>query len=231
MTGALRDANRDGVSELALGRLPVRTAAQLETLVNKIISYEQMTPDPNRGAMLVADNSFEEASRSVQGLLPGDMAVAVINRSTGDDAAIHNQVLNTINQGPRVANYFGHGSNGVWTSAALLSNNDAPLLTNTNRLTVFTMMTCFNGYFQDALNESLAESLLKAPGGAVAVWASTTLTEPGGQTTIDQEFYRQLFAAQPATLGDAARAAKQTTGDADVRRSWMLFGDPALRLR
>jgi len=65
----------------------------------------------------------------------------------------------------------------------------------------------------------------------VAVWASTTLTELDGQNVIDLEFYRQLFGAQPAMLGDASRAAKVVTSDADVRRTWTLFGDPAMRLR
>jgi Peptidase family C25 len=98
-------------------------------------------------------------------------------------------------------------------------------------LSVYTMMTCFNGFFQDAWNDSLSEALLKSQGGAVAVWASTTLTDPSGQNVIDLEFYRQVFAAQPATLGDASRAAKGTTGDPDVRRTWTLFGDPAMKLR
>jgi hypothetical protein len=227
----LADFNADGVADLAIGRLPVRTTGQADTMVNKIISYENMTPDPNRAAMLVADHTFEAASSSVQSLLPSGMPVQVINRNDSDDASIHNQIMSALNQGPQVANYFGHGSTGVWTSALLLSNDDAPLFTNTNRLTVFTMMTCYNGFFQDAVNDSLAESLLKAPGGAVAVWASTALTEPDGQTTIDQEFYRQIFAAQPATLGDASRAAKLTTSDSDVRRTWTLFGDPAMHLR
>jgi hypothetical protein len=93
------------------------------------------------------------------------------------------------------------------------------------------MMTCLNGIFQDAVNESLSEALLKSQGGAVAVWASSGFTEPTGQITVDQEFYRLIFAAQPATLGDASRAAKATTGDADVRRTWTLFGDPAMKIR
>ena len=108
---------------------------------------------------------------------------------------------------------------------------DALGLTNTSRLSVFTMMTCYNGYFQNAFSDSLSEALLKSSGGAVAVWASTTLTNPSGQNLIDQEFYRLLFVAQPPTLGDAARGAKLVTNDADVRRTWTLFGDPAMRLR
>jgi hypothetical protein len=227
----LADFNNDGLADLSLGRLPVKTVAEMDAMVGKIVSYENMTPDPSRGALLVADTNFEAPSSVVQSLLPSGMTVTAVNRSSADDATIHNQIVAGINQGPRVTNYIGHGSNGVWTGASLLSNNDAPTLTNTNRLSVFTMMTCFNGYFQDAYNDSLSEALLKAPGGAVAVWASTTLTEPSGQNAIDQEFYRLLFGAQPATLGDAARAAKVVTTDADVRRTWTLFGDPAMRIR
>jgi hypothetical protein len=227
----LADFNGDGLAELALGRLPVRTAAETNTMVGKIVSYENTAIDPARGALLVADTGFEAPSSAVQSLLPAGMAVTTINRSSADDATIRNQIIAGLNQGPRVANYIGHGSNGVWTGESLFSSEDAPGLTNLNRLSVFTLMTCFNGFFQDAWSDSLSEALLKSQGGAVAVWASTTLTEPEGQNAIDQEFYRQLFGAHPATLGDAARAAKLVTTDADVSRTWTLFGDPAMRLR
>ena len=203
----------------------------MNALVAKIVWYENAAPDPTRGALLVADTGFERLSSAVKRLLPFGMTIATINRRSADDVTIHGQIVSAINEGPRVTNFVGHGSNGVWTGGSVLSSFDAPALTNTNRLSVFTMMTCFNGYFQDAYNDSLSEALLKAPGGAVAVWASTTLTEPAGQIAIDQEFYRLLFGAQPATLGDAARAAKAVTTDRDVRRTWTLFGDPAMLLR
>jgi FlaG/FlaF family flagellin (archaellin) len=227
----LVDFDNDGLADISIGRLPVRTATSANLIVDKIINYENSAPDPARGVMLVSDTSFTTASGTIQSLLPNGLPVENINRGTADDATIHNQIVASLNQGPRVANYFGHGSHGVWTGASLLSSNDAPSLTNTNHLTVFTMMTCLNGIFQDAVNESLSEALLKSQGGAVAVWASSGFTEPAGQVTIDQEFYRLIFAAQPATLGDASRAAKATTSDADVRRTWTLFGDPAMRIK
>jgi hypothetical protein len=227
----LADFNNDGIADIALGRLPVRTAADMNALVAKTLDYENAAPDPSRGALLVADTGFEGSSSALKSLFSRRMTVVTINRRNADDATIHEEVVSAINQGPRVTNFVGHGSNGVWTGGSVLSSFDAPALTNTNGLSVFTMMTCFNGYFQDAYNDSLSEALLKAPGGAVAVWASTTLTEPAGQNAIDQEFYRLLFGAQPATLGDAARRAKAVTTDRDVRRTWILFGDPALRLR
>ena len=163
--------------------------------------------------------------------MPAGQPVQLINRSATDDLTAHSQVIAGLNQGPRLANYSGHGSNGIWSGAGLLSSTDAPALTNTGRLSVFTMMTCFNGYFHDAYNESLSEALLKSPGGAVAVWASTGLTEPSGQNVIGEEFYRLLFGTPQITLGDAARMSKGFTNDADVRRTWTLFGDPATRLK
>jgi hypothetical protein len=93
-------------------------------------------------------------------------------------------------------------------------------------------MNCLNGYFQDAAFESLAEGLLKAErGGAMAVWASSGMTLPQEQAALNQEFYRQLFSSRSLSLGDAMVTAKRAIGDADVRRTWILFGDPAMKLR
>jgi hypothetical protein len=93
------------------------------------------------------------------------------------------------------------------------------------------MMTCLNGYFDDPVLDSLAESLLKANGGAAAVWASSAQCEPGAQQALNQELYRLLFSGGSITVGEASARAKQVVTDADVRRSWILFGDPAMRLK
>jgi len=96
---------------------------------------------------------------------------------------------------------------------------------------LFVLMTCLNGYFADPSNDSLAEALMKAEGGAVAVWASSAMSLPNYQSKMNQEFYRQLFSGSPRTIGEAANRAKQAAANGDVRRSWILFGDPSMRLR
>jgi len=97
---------------------------------------------------------------------------------------------------------------------------------------VFVAMNCLNGYFQDPALDSLAEALLKSPaGGAVAVWASSAITFPDGQGPMNQEFYRQVFAIPNSRLGDAAVRAKAATFDLDARRTWILLGDPTMRMR
>ena len=95
------------------------------------------------------------------------------------------------------------------------------------------MMTCLNGYFQDAALDSLGESLLKAErGGAVAVWASSGMTGPHGQSALNQEMFQLIFDdGRTLTLGEATLKAKALVNDRDIRRTWILFGDPTMKLR
>lgn len=230
----LADFSGTGLADMALGRLPGRTAGEIELMVGKILSYEQERElnAPLRGAVLIADTGFETQSSETSALLPAGMTIQIINRQQiGDDNITRGQIVDGINQGPLLVNFYGHGSVTVWTGAGLLDNNLASGLTNTNRLSVFTMMTCLNGYANDAYIDSLGEALLKAPnGGAVAVWASSGFTTPAPQTALDREFYRLLFSGQPVRLGEATRSAKAATADLDVRRTWTLLGDPAMRI-
>jgi hypothetical protein len=157
---------------------------------------------------MVADSGFEMQSTQTRGLLPPNVTVQTINRAeVGNDDVTRALIVDDLNQGPMIVNYYGHGSVRVWTGAGLLDSDLASNLTNTNRLSLYVMMTCLNGYTHDAFVDSLGEAVLKA------------------------QFYRLLFGAQSLRLGEAARRAKGAISDPDVRRTWMLFGDPAMRMR
>ena len=64
----------------------------------------------------------------------------------------------------------------------------------------------------------------------MAVWTSSGLTEPEGQFPMNKELMRLLFNGKGLTLGEAT-TAKAAITDQDVRRSWILFGDPTTRLK
>ena len=182
---------------------------------------------------MVADRGFEAQSSDTGALMPAGVTVQTINRAdVGNDDVMRGQVVDALNHGPMLVNYYGHGSVTVWTSAGLLDSNLAANLTNANQLSLYVMMTCLNGYANDAYIDSLGESVMKSPnGGAMAVWASSGFTEPQPQFEMNSEFYRLLFGTEPMRLGEAARSAKASTSDMDVRRTWTLFGDPAMRIR
>jgi len=228
----LADFNGAGIADIAVGRLPVRTESDARSVINKISSYERSSSLEQ--ALLVSDLSggfdFEGASDQLLPLLPPGFRVAQVNRAQLGDQAARAAVLDAITRGQGIVNYFGHGSANVWRGG-LLSSDDASQLSNADHLAMFVIMNCLNGYFQDPTMDSLGEALLNsANGGAVAVWASSGMTFASSQSAMNQEFYRQIFAGR-ARIGDAAMRAKSTTLDDDARRTWILLGDPTMRLR
>jgi hypothetical protein len=210
------DFDGDELPEMAVGRLPTASAEEATAVVTKIINYEGYAGLMNE-VLLVSDRNdffnFEQASAKIAELIPGNLTVNEIFR--GRNATAKSDLLDLLNQGQLLVNYFGHGSTKIW---------------NGNLLTYADV--CLNGFFQDPYNESLAEGLLKAPlGGAVAVWTSSGLTDPEGQVPLNEELIQLLFNGQGLTIGEAVMRAKQVVNDRDIRRTWILFGDPTLRLK
>jgi hypothetical protein len=219
------DWNDDGVPEIAMGRLSVRTSDEATTVVNKLLGYAGTAELP-RGGLFVADQNsdgldFEQTSQlsaaTVSDIMPVDR---YFRGQLGSTPA---SLLAKLDSGPFLVNYVGHGSVEVWDGT--LTGTDAKALTN-QHLSVYVSMNCLNGFFHDVYTESLAETLLKAPGGgAVAVWASSTLTSFDHQAALNREFLKRLTRT---SLGEAAMAAKAAGRDLDTQRSWILFGDPTL---
>jgi peptidase C25-like protein len=129
--------------------------------------------------------------------------------------------------------YSGHGNVDVWTGSSLFISAYALALTNGNdKLSFVVVMDCLNAYYQDPVVLSLGEAFMEAPGGgAVAVFASSGKTFPDGQHEMSNLLYSLIYSGPPIALGDAIKTAKGATTDIDVRRTWIYFGDPALKIR
>jgi len=199
------------------------------------VAYENAgAVDWKSKALLVAgendtDNDFEKNAAAVADLLPKSMTVSTVLQ--GSDPAAAASFMTLFNSGQGLVDFSGHGSMEIW-KGGLFDTTAAALLTNGLKTPFVISMTCLNGYFQDVWSTSLAEALLKAPGGgAVGVWASSGLTESASQATLNQEMIRQLYGGAPITVGEAAVAAKKAVSDPDVVRSWNLLGDPAMTMR
>ena len=232
------DFKDEGLPELSVGRLPVRTESEARALVDKIVANDSVqTKDPTteKSVLLVADKNdgydFEAATRQLRALIPARTSVQEIYRGRTDDATAKKQLIDAINRGQWLVNYIGHGSANSWRS--IFAAGDIQSLNNKGRLPLFVTMTCLNGFFQDPTTESLAEGLLKYErSGAIAVWASSGLTLPAQQAVMNQQLVRMLFDEQKRlTIGEITLRAKASVNSADIRRSWILFGDPTMRLR
>lgn len=229
------DVNNDGLPDIPVGRLPVRTPDETAALVSKIVGYDDTVR--TRSVLLVADRNsgfdFEAANTQLRSLIPAKVPVTDIRRGQVGDSDARSQLLNAINQGQRLVNYYGHGSTRLWTDAQTLTAADAANFVNVGHLSLFVSMTCLTGFFHDPAIESLGQSLLKAQGGAIAVWASSGLTDATAQVVMNQAAIKQLLGplSTKSTIGEHIMRAKGVISDVDVRRTWILLGDPATRLK
>ncbi len=232
------DFDGDWVPEVCVGRLPVRTPEEAEAVVAKIVGCASGDTDAawTRRALLIADANdafdFEQRVSALRPLFPTDWHVRELFLGRTDPQAGREELLARLNEGQAFVGYFGHGSVEIWSSHGGIASRDARGLTNGERLPFVVAMTCLNGFFHDVYSESLAEALLKqGAGGAAAVWACSGLTHPEGQALMYRALLEALFSGERRPLGDVVREAKAAVGDRELRQTWLLFGDPAARIR
>jgi hypothetical protein len=232
---ALADFDDDGLSEIAIGRIPVKDAATATLIYNKTVSFETTGAAAlSRGFMCVSDlpisYDFEAICTRVGSELPMSVPKTYINRGNPNGRSL---VLSNMNGGRFLVNYAGHGNNSAWSSdSAFFNSNDLPTLTNTNQLAIFTLLTCLNGNYNNVYSDGLAKTAVKANGGAVAAWASSGETTADVQEIMAARFYSQVGVGNIERMGDAVKDAKTVlTYGRDVRLSWVLLGDPTLRIR
>ena len=232
------DFNDTGLPTIATGRLPVTTLDEARTVVGKIVAYEgKSTNGPwTSQALMVADKddteSFSQDAKTVQSQLPASMQVTDVFAGTVGTTTARPDIINAINSGQLLVNYLGHGSEEQWSGSDIFDTTTASSLTNGSQLPVFFIMDCLNGFFQDVYAQPLGVTLLLAPnGGAVAVVASSGLNQPPPQTKLDKLVVQSAFGAARRTLGESILKAKQNISDVNVRKTFILFGDPAMQVK
>jgi hypothetical protein len=234
------DLNDDLKPELAVGRLPARTPEQVQHLVQKTLAYYQSLPGEawRQRVLAVADGqepSFQADAQAFLDQFDGRYQTTLYAPTAGTtDGSL--MIRNHFNEGYALVGYFGHGSLNMWGKDRLFTTADAATLANPNPPVVINM-TCLVGLFTHPKVESLAEVLLWQPGGgAVAVLAPTSLTQPMDQSFLSKPLVEALLANPDTTLGEALLQAQQSIplqnnpGVEDVMLTFLLQGDPALRL-
>jgi uncharacterized repeat protein (TIGR01451 family) len=232
------DFSNTGVPTIATGRLPVGTVEEEKTVVDKIATYETQSNSDiwTSQALMVADKddteSFTQDTKTVQVNLPASMQVTDVFTATVGTTVARQDIVNGINSGQLLVNYLGHGSEEQWSGSDIFDTNTVSSLTNGSQLPVFLIMNCLNGFFQDVYAQPLGVTLLLAPnGGAVGVLASTGLNQAPPQAQLDALILQNALGASPATLGESIVKAKSKITDPDVRRTYVLFGDPAMHVK
>jgi uncharacterized repeat protein (TIGR01451 family) len=232
------DFNNTGMPTIATGRLPVSTLDEANTVVGKIAAYEGQSTNGTwmSQGLVVADQNdsinFTQDSQTVQSAMPSTFQVTDVFTSTVGAAAAREQIVSAINSGQLLVNYIGHGAEQQWSGSDIFDDSAVATLTNGSQLPVFFIMDCLNGFFQDVYAQPLAVTLILAPnGGGVAVLASSGLNQAPPQVKLDALVVKSVLSSSQPALGDAIVAAKSQISDAVVRKTYILFGDPAMHVK
>ena len=196
----------DPIPDMIIGRLCVKTSADVNNIVAKIQAYEASAPGAwSRRVILAADNesAFEVTSNNLAALLPAYITAQKVYLSTyGSVTLATTDLVNKINAGSLITNYTGHGSVDNWAGEYLFHTpdstnprNDVDLLTNGSMLTFVMTLNCLNGFFPNFLDQySLAEEFVRAQNkGAIACLASTSLGYTSEHEVLATKIFNRIF--------------------------------------
>jgi hypothetical protein len=240
----------NNLPNMAIGRLPAGSTADVDTMVTKILSNEQVgvTENWRSKVSFVTDNPdtagnfwwYSDLIATDSWYLPTSYTADRIyyNRdpyTTG--IAAHDALITDINNGTSIVNYVGHGFVTSWASESIFQKSDLDGLTNVGKYPVMLSLSCYVGYFHTPGNPSLGETSVRAANkGMLASWSSSGLGLATGQDFLDRGFFEAVNQQGLTQIGQAAVYGKANlwwnAGGAyrDSIDDFTLFGDPASRI-
>lgn len=240
------DLTGDQLLEFSVGRLPVRTVAEAEEAVRKLIAYETQ---PATGKALLSSGTYDTPNtfsfmQSVEDLgdaLPLSWQQSRVHVEALGSNAARTALLDAINQGKSVITYTGHSSPIAWDEASggptLFSVGDLSTLPANVNQPILLQFGCWTTYFVSPVVNTLGNTfMLTANRGASSVFGSTVLLDQPNHDRLGGNLAPRMQAN--SRLGDVIEEARRDlaiTEDplagTEVRLGITLLGDPASIIR
>lgn len=245
-----------GGMDIYVGRLPVKSVDEAETVVNKIIHYDT---DPNTfgdwrmNLGYVADDEDGNTHlRDMDDIATDDeirhknitqqkvysdafRQVATAGENRYPDA--NKKINDNIFKGQLSVTYLGHGGPLGWAQERILTVPDLQAMTNLDKMTVMITATCSFAAYDDPSIVTPAEyAILNPKGGAIALLSTTRAVYTNSNKVLTDGVHQFLFSKinnQIPTLGYALTEGKNRFGGDFFRvnsRKFTLLGDPSLKI-
>ncbi|MCL2347521.1 MAG: C25 family cysteine peptidase, partial [Planctomycetaceae bacterium] len=205
------DLNDDNLPELAVGRLTADSPEELSVMIAKILRYESETDNGfwRRRINLVAgiggfspliDNMVESTARYILSEMINEgydlsLTQAMWKSAFCPDPKMFRSVtVERLNEGCLFWVYMGHGYHRALdalrtpdgTTYPIFIEGDSQYLDSRNGLPIAIFCACYTGAF-DAIDDCLAEEMLRKKNGPVAIIASSRVSMPYGMAVFGVE--------------------------------------------
>jgi hypothetical protein len=239
--------------DIGVGRLPVKSTQEAESVVNKLINYSSNTlsnlGDWKQKLAFIADNgdgnifltNAEMLSQKLSSTSPNYNINKIYIASYQKEVLPNNTVApganadvsKAINEGILVLNYIGHGNERQMASEAVLTSTDIQTLNNIHHPFVVTA-TCDFGKYDDPNLISGAEYFILQPsGGAIGLLTTTRPVYQYGNELINASFNDNVLLKvnnEHQRLGEIQRICKNNSIYDIYNRNFALLGDPSMLL-
>lgn len=244
----------EGDLEVGIGRLPVTTTQEAQTVVDKIINYssyeEDYLGDWRSKICLIGDdqdyNAYVNDSEELASFLEQNYPNVNIDKIYFDAypqestpggqryPEVKKAINENIQKGVLIVNYIGHGGEAGWAHERVLEISDINSWSNSKNLAVFITATCEFTRFDNPSQKSAGEYVLTNPnGGGIALFTTTRATSGGANFNLNQKVIKYIYkksGSQNRSLGDILKLAKNEIGNSVNSQKFVLIGDPALKI-
>ena len=242
---------------LAIGRIPARTIAEADKMVDKLIQYQsnkKMGLWQNQLTWVADDADYnlhlQDAEEIISNLkskstnwnhrklyLDLFKANQTLTGTTYPD--VNKAIQESIQAGTLVFNYTGHGNYLRLTEEAVISKSEIQSWNNAGKLPIMVSASCdFAPYDQPATAPIGFDALMQNEKGIIALVAANRLVFAYSNKQINDAFMQALLVPNSrglySTIGQALQTAKNNNfnqnGDRLNAFKFGLMGDPAMRI-
>jgi len=228
------DFNNDNTANIPIGRLMVNNIQELNNVLQKIQNFQNSFHDTE---LYISDNIDSENFVAMVEYLSG-LSSNNLHHINAYDLGVEQanlDLINALNSGTDFVNWIGHSSASRWSRDNVFDIDDVNLLHNSPA--VFFQLGCWNSYFVDPINQTLANSLLQKQNyGAVATIGSSTYTKTDGEKLLAQYYNEFINNNNQVTIGQALnyafnKYAINNPDRKDILLGYQLLGDPTMLVK
>ena len=217
--------------DVAVGRFPADTVAELEAMVAKTVAYEK-SPPPGAWRKKIAFVSGEggfgpmidrvierQFTLVIKNEIPAayDVEVAYAkpnSRYCFYPPKFNENALRLLNEGPLFYVYVGHGRRDAFDVVRfqkrvypIFKAKDVENVEAVGGPPIMVVLACNTGEYDSRAGDSIGELLFKRKRGPVAFIGGTRITQPYGNALFGRSLVGSILRKRTPRLGEALRAA------------------------